>query len=177
MYYFKNLAGKSCDEEVIEELTHAGIIPVFPVTIKCSEVKTSVAGVLGCWYDPEEVKTSVNRYKILKETNFLNLAKDLFRYKFIRAWTYWICSGPVPLVVAKELYSNIIGKYSIRVDGHCGCPPPEDPWLKPYDGPYGEDGSAVYSYHIDSVEGLKLFVDTLKKYKLDQVPRQYTFGG
>lgn len=176
MYYFKNMAGKTCNEEVIEELTHAGIIPIYPVTVKHSEVKTSVVGVLGCWYDPEEIKVSLNKSSILQEMDFLELTKDLFRYIFSRAWTYWVCHGPVPLTVAKELYSTEIGKKSVRVTGNCTCPPPKDPWLNPYDGPYGTEGSAVYLYHIDTVEGLRLFVDKLKEYKLDQVPRQYKFS-
>ena len=170
------MAGKACNEEVIEELTHAGIIPVYPVTVKYSEVKTSVVGVLGCWYDPEEVKVNSSQFRVLQEMDFLTMAKKFFRYTFSRAWTYWVCSGPVPLTIAKELYSTEVGKNFVRVKGDCTCPPPEDPRLEPYDGPYGTEGSAVYLYHIDTVEGLKLFVDKLKEYKLDQVPRQYKFS-
>ena len=176
MYYFKNMAGKTCNEEVIEELTHAGIIPVYPVTVKHSEVKVSVVGVLGCWYDPEDIKVSLSQFRTLQEMDFLKSTEGFFRYTFSRAWTYWVCYGPVPLIVAKELYSTEVGKNFVRIDGDCTCPPPEDPHLRPYDGPHGTEGSAVYMYHIDTVEGLRLFVDKLKEYKLDQVPRQYKFS-
>lgn len=50
-------------------------------------------------------------------------------FHFSRAWKYWVVSGNVPLVVAQKLYENDLGKKDIRVAGHCGCPPPENPWL------------------------------------------------
>ena len=48
---------------------------------------------------------------------------------FVRAWTYWVVSGIVPLDAAKALYAGPVGKTDIRVSGHCGCPPPEAPWV------------------------------------------------
>lgn len=53
----------------------------------------------------------------------------LGRFEFYRAWCYWIVCGPVPLNVAKELYADPVGKTDIRVSGHCGCPPPDKPWI------------------------------------------------
>jgi hypothetical protein len=50
-------------------------------------------------------------------------------FTFVRAWYYWIVNGPVPLTVARELYANPVGVTDIRVAGHCGCPPPERPWI------------------------------------------------
>ena len=52
-------------------------------------------------------------------------------FVFHRAWYYWIVTGPVPLQIAKELYAGI-GKTDVRVAGHCGCPPPETPWITYY---------------------------------------------
>jgi len=49
-------------------------------------------------------------------------------FTFVRAWYYWMVSGPVPLTVARELYADPIGATDIRVAGHCGCPAPEKPW-------------------------------------------------
>lgn len=43
---------------------------------------------------------------------------------FNRAWRYYIVKGKIPLEVANKLYENEIGKSDIRVNGHCGCPPP-----------------------------------------------------
>ena len=58
------------------------------------------------------------------------LTGQLGSFKFWRAWYYWVVNGLLPIEIAKELYADPIGKSDIRVDGHCGCPPPEDPWLK-----------------------------------------------
>lgn len=41
---------------------------------------------------------------------------------------YWIVKGPVPLAVAQEIAKDA-ASYHIRVDGHCGCPQPVDPWI------------------------------------------------
>ena len=54
-------------------------------------------------------------------------------FMFERAWYYWVVYGPVPLYVAKELYEDVVGVTDIRVSGHCGCPPPELPWIHCYD--------------------------------------------
>lgn len=86
----------------------------------------------------------------------------LGRFRFRRAWYYWMVAGPVPLPVAQELYADPVGIEDVRVAGHCGCPPPEKPWLR--NGP--GDQQFVMSYHIDSEVGLRLFADTLKKHGL-----------
>jgi hypothetical protein len=41
---------------------------------------------------------------------------------------YWIVKGPVPLEVAQQIAKDSVASL-IRVAGHCGCPPPEDPWI------------------------------------------------
>lgn len=78
-------------------------------------------------------------------------------FEFTRAWYYWVVGGRVPLDVARELYANPIGATDVRVVGHCGCPPPED-WVTIIKGK-----RYVFGYHIDSQEGLNLFVTTLKE--------------
>ena len=77
-------------------------------------------------------------------------------YIFKRAWYYYKVSGDVPLNVAEELYSTLIGKQDIRVVGHCGCPHPST-WAK---------NGVIDHYHIDSEVGMYIFVQTLKKHKL-----------
>jgi hypothetical protein len=47
---------------------------------------------------------------------------------FRRHWYYWGARGPVPIEVAQKLYETPVGQKDIRVAGHCGCPPPEQPW-------------------------------------------------
>lgn len=122
----------------------------------------------------------------------------LGKYQFRRAWYYWIVKGPVPLEVAKEMYAAPEGRHDVRAGGHCGAPPPETqvhhiaPDGKPailksemdeYRGTSVEerlkdkvtemesfDGCEVYveTYHIDTPEGLRLYVDTLRKHGLVQ---------
>lgn len=61
---------------------------------------------------------------------------------------YWRVNGLVPLSKAIKLYADKVGRDKIRVAGHCGCPPPEAPyvtWIAP-------DGKHVISMQnkIDS---------------------------
>jgi hypothetical protein len=167
----KNLAGvPEADDDIRLELEKA-IIPAVSVSLTRSEVPYTLIGKLG-------------------------------EFEFRRAWYYWIATGNVPLEVAKELYADPIGKKDIRVSGHCGCPPPEDPWLKyvtedgyeliresereqwyavfkdkadsylqekklRFSSDRAAEGKAsVDCYHIDTMEGLRLFADTLRKYRL-----------
>ena len=53
-------------------------------------------------------------------------------FEFWRAWYYWVVHGPLPLAIAHELYEDPVGRTDVRVDGHCGQPPPEAPWVKWY---------------------------------------------
>jgi len=50
-------------------------------------------------------------------------------FTFHRAWYYWVAKGPMPLKNALELYADPAGRTDVRVAGHCGCPPPEKPWI------------------------------------------------
>lgn len=43
---------------------------------------------------------------------------------------YWVVQGDVPLDIALKLYAEPIGKTDVRINGHCGCPPPEAPWVE-----------------------------------------------
>jgi hypothetical protein len=56
----------------------------------------------------------------------------LFGWTFHRAWYYWMANGRLPLHVAKYIYEMDNTK-SIRVNGHCAAPAPEDPWLDNFD--------------------------------------------
>lgn len=76
---------------------------------------------------------------------------------FRRAWTYWVAHGPVPIDLARALYADPVGATDIRVDGHCGCPPPEPPWTSRSD-----DGEIVTAYHIDSEVGLRVSADAIR---------------
>jgi hypothetical protein len=163
----QNLAGvPECDDFIREELRKARIPEVVGPRVN-HEVAYSYTGQLG-------------------------------PFQFRRAWSYWVAIGQMPLEFARELYADPIGKVGIRVDGHCGCPPPEDPWLEWIDADgfklvreterdefervfkeklpeilatqrlrfsdnRERDGKAyVTCYHIDSMEGLRLFADVIR---------------
>jgi hypothetical protein len=126
----KNLAGEeTADVDIRKELQHAGIT-INEVPKGRTEVPYTLIGKLPC--------------------------KNGGEFKFTRAWYYWVVSGPVPLNVAKVLYSTAVGKRDVRVVGHCGCPPPEE-WV---------ENGFINSYHIDSQEGLDFFVKTLRKHNI-----------
>ncbi len=139
------------------------------------------------------------------------LTGDLHGFTFHRTWYYYVISGDMPLYVARELYADPIGVSDIRVDGHCGCPPPGLPhhavfldandyelvapnpkndelinyWhggtdhfsrlmIATYNAKYRHVNSPeavatlaiVDCYHIDSLAGLRLFADTIRKHDL-----------
>lgn len=101
-----NLAGKEdCDKYIEDELLRAGI-DVIEVPKSNGEVPFTIEGRLG------------------------HSESGLGFIKLWRAWTYWIAVGNVPLSVAKRLYAHPEGQRTVRVDGHCGCPAPEPPWIK-----------------------------------------------
>mgnify|MGYP000884834303 CR=1 FL=1 len=83
---------------------------------------------------------------------------DAFGEQFVfkRAWYYWTVKGNVPFKVAKALYDDPEGKQTVRVVGHCGCPPPEQ-WVD-----FVDNKPVISSYHIDSLQGLILFVKKIK---------------
>jgi hypothetical protein len=78
------------------------------------------------------------------------------QFVFKRAWYYWTVKGNVPLKVAKELYDDPEGQQTVRVVSHCGCPSPEQ-WVS-----FVDDKPVISSYHIDSLQGLILFVKKIK---------------
>jgi len=157
---FPNMAGrKYCDQYIEKELTEAGIPIVYERG--SGEVPYNTKGCLG-------------------------------KMNFERAWYYWMVDCRIPLAIAKELYADPIGQCDVRVVGHCGCPPPEEwatpdkelirKYIKENNLPFinmidireaiksGKLKGELYihSYHIDSQEGLNLFVATVKKYGLDK---------
>lgn len=59
-------------------------------------------------------------------------AGELNGFTFVRAWRYWIVSGPMPIERAQALYADPVGASDVRVAGDCRCPPPEE-WAKWFD--------------------------------------------
>jgi len=84
-------------------------------------------------------------------------------WTFRRAWYYWVASGPpLPFEYATPLH-NLIGE-EVRVEGHCGCPAPEE-WYKLI-GDYASHGAGTY--HVDTQEGLDILAATLRKWQRDR---------
>jgi hypothetical protein len=85
-----------------------------------------------------------------------SITGKLGKFVFTRAWSYWIVGGKVPLGVANKLYR--LNKEKIRSGGDCACRSPET-WARE---------GFIDTYHIDSQEGLNLFVKTIKEHGLDK---------
>lgn len=158
MGQLKNLAGNArCDKEILNELEFAGIHAV-----ECGrtnqEVPYSYIGIL-------------------------------HGFVFKRAWSYWMVSGPMPIKTANYIYEKY-RDLSIRAGGDCGNVEPIR-YAEPKDFRKYVDNLAeqllsnyklvdeiekllqekkqstkelyVNSYHIDTLEGLKVFADILVK--------------
>lgn len=169
-YKFPNLAGVAgADDTVRAELTASSIEPLELLCPLGGEVRTCVIG--------------------------LGLRRAEVAFVFTRVWHYWSVQGNVPLDVANELYNNFgrIGREEVRAGGDASCRPPET-WIR-HVGPTGkllvqvQDDETINDlvrrnpkailvkdptqgfpmvqlYHIDSPEGLKMFVDLMRRHML-----------
>lgn len=78
---------------------------------------------------PDAVEAVLDR-KFLAQLDRCRVPHDTGPFTFRRGHSYyWIVTGPVPIEVAWELYRDPCAD-QIRVDGHCGCPEPVEPWVK-----------------------------------------------
>jgi hypothetical protein len=83
-----------------------------------------------------------------------------------RYWRYWVSKGPVPIEVALRLYADPAGRATVRVAGSCTCPPPAE-WVEVVDGK-----PCITTYHVDSEEGLKLFVAAMQAHWVEKEGRR-----
>jgi len=135
-----NLAGNhNCNKEIEAELRRAKIASVV-INDTNGEVPASIGGVI--------------------HSKFGDIT-------LTRAWRYWVAKGNIPLEIAKDLYADPVGVTDIRVTGHCGCPPPEDPWLE-YEH---ESKEIVLDVDGSQEKEIKYFIQkgTIKKDCLDRV--------
>ena len=157
-FYHKECIQVKTSIECAEHLENKGKdykMPNLAGLIECNEyikLELELAGI--DVYQTSELPTGEvkSSYK-----GYLHCAFE--RFSFERAWSYWIVTGSVPLELAKKMYNTEEGKRSVRVQGDCGCPAPEK-W---------ERDGYVSLYHIDTVEGLKLFADTVKTMHVEGV--------
>lgn len=113
------------------------------------------AGVEGC--DPHLIKElreagiEVKYYDVRPRSEVpASVYGQIGKWKFERAWYYWMASGPaIPTSIAETLHAT--HGQEVRVEGHCGAPSPTE-----YCGNKG-----VSSYHIDSQEGLNALAKLL----------------
>jgi len=162
----KNLAGSvDCDNHIERELKEAGIKAVTVQKTK-REVPYTVIGMLGLFEDKHNNGTEYEfdaQYDALARMN--NNTEELLSkwasFTFHRGWRYWIVKGCVQLPVAEKLYELDKDKV-IRVAGHAGAPEPKE-WVN---GVKVCGYDVVETYHIDTQEGLNLFVKTLQEYNL-----------
>jgi len=152
---FPNMAGvTNCDLWIEKELYEAGI-PIRSGYENWSlrEGTKRNDGII----ITKDLEDYIHKYRSKSEVPYHvigNIGDGKFIFK--RAWYYWMVSGNVPLKIANKLYKDPIGQKDVRVVGHCGCPPP-NPWARRLNGK-----KYIMSYHIDSQEGLNLFVQMIK---------------
>lgn len=161
----KNLAGVAeCDDFIRQELTEAGIqvICLPGMRDKHPEVKASLFGLLGANSFLKEWVTYPDAGHVKRSIKFEFLS-DAASFRFQRHWYYWSAYGYVPMTAAVEMYESEIGRHSIRVEGHCGCPDPREYVAS---RPLVAGQRCVSAYHIDTQDALNMFVATLRKHNL-----------
>lgn len=119
--------------------------------------------IVGDIANPAPYRTALIRHELAGAgIPLCNRARDgellgrLGPFTFERYWRYYVVDGHVPAEAAAELYADPVGHTDIRVDGMSGgCAP-------------GAMGCS--EYHIDSTQGLRLFVATLRRHGLVPLP-------
>ena len=161
----KNLAGVvDCDKYITEELLLAGITPfcLKGERDKHPEVKSTIFGLLGGKHFLEDIQKYKDNEDIMSLFTLKTL-RESAEFCLSRNWYYYVAVGYVPMEAAVELYEHPIGRKDVRVEGHCGCPDPRE-YMKNSTLVAGR--RCVSCYHIDSQEGLNLYVEVLKRHNL-----------
>lgn len=147
-------------ETTRKELTEAGVQILGISEPLAFEVPASDIGVLTSEKKYEESSTFTRYYNTESVRHWAEGGSDMFDFVFVRNWYYWSVHGNIPLRIANEMYQSEPGRKDIRSGGDAGCRPP-DTWAKWDAGRW-----VIRHYHIDSQEGLNLFVQTVKKHGL-----------
>lgn len=95
-----------------------------------------------------------------REVPFSIMGK-LGHFRFTRAWYYWQVEGSMPINVVRVLLDDPEGNASIRIDGHIN-----NRTHKALDKYVTSGCEYVYSYHIDTQAGLRVFADTIRQFDL-----------
>jgi hypothetical protein len=175
----RNLAGDpKCDSSIIDELQAAGVERVKGEKTG-REVDASVSGKLGsftfrrAWY-----------YWVVEGPTPLHVAEEMYKNPIgrteVRCGGHCGCPAPADYGVA---HYDAAGKMLLPLDGPDYKLIQAKPWsagladilagveqkCRFVENPRLEATSSIVDcYHIDSAEGLRLFVDTIRKYGLDR---------
>jgi hypothetical protein len=84
------------------------------------------------------------------------LTGELHGWTFERRWYYYSCKGAMPIEKARDLWNDPLGRDDVRVDGHCGCPSPDESWE-------AKETGLVHTYHVGSEAGLRLLADAIRE--------------
>lgn len=87
-------------------------------------------------------------------------------FRFARSDAYWRVTGPVQMAIADKLYANPIGRDAIRANGDAGRRPPSL-FCRTRRSKDGNLVRVVDLYHVDTTEGLELFVEMLLRHGQD----------
>ncbi len=128
------------NEELREELVTAGIEVVEPTEEVAARLKAE-------GYFTTYVTGQLHRQ-----------GKPVMEFK--RCWYYWEVNGRIPYRAAMALWRNPVGRQYVRAAGVSGGDDPRN-WMD-----HDSRGAYIETYHIDTQEGLSLFVATLRKYKV-----------
>lgn len=111
-----------------------------------------------------------NKFSILPDFGFKPFGEVWKKGEFTVAFRnyYYVVSGKVPEIVAKELYSTYIGKRDIRVNGHCDCPAPKGIQLVYFDSDGKELASLKEKADFDRFIKSGIF-------KVDDIYNKYRF--
>lgn len=119
---------KDCQDIILAELRLAGVTNIITEE---KEVQALDAGCPAAQTPPGIIIPSLAK-SYHPETHFRMSAK-LHGWEIMRAWTYWVvrCEKRVDEIAIKDA-TALFEEHGreMRVDGHCGCPRPEKPWLK-----------------------------------------------
>ncbi len=132
---------------------------------------------LGVWYPVEQF----NNVEIWRTTRpcareFVKRRYCRFAFEISSSSVTWFAFGEVPVQIAWEIFGGK-GKTSCKNITLPWPPQREEVHIYPYVGPHDDHGACYCHFEIKGQNALKHFVQTLKKYDLHQVKRQFQDPG
>ena len=87
---------------------------------------------------------------------------------FVGFWNYWVVDGAISYEIAQHIHdtAEIEIRSTIRLIGHCIYKSPDTCW-EPFDHQFSSC-KGIVGYHIDTFEGLTVFIAAIKKFRWDE---------